>query len=67
MSQNIKNAIVAVEDKRYYEHQGVDYKRIIGAFIADIRSRKIVQGGSTITQQYVKNVYFNPDQTLEEK
>lgn len=67
MSQNIKNAIVAVEDKRYYEHQGVDYKRIIGAFIADLRSRTIVQGGSTITQQYVKNVYFSPVQTLRRK
>jgi penicillin-binding protein 1A len=67
MSQNIRNAIVAVEDKRYYEHQGVDYKRIIGALIADIRSRTIVQGGSTITQQYVKNVYFSPIQTLRRK
>ncbi len=67
MSQNIKNAIVAVEDKRYYEHQGVDYKRIIGALIADIRSGTIVQGGSTITQQYVKNVYFSPVQTLRRK
>jgi len=37
MSQYIKDAIVAVEDKRFYEHQGVDYKRIIGAFIADIK------------------------------
>ena len=67
MSKNIKNAIVAVEDKRYYDHQGVDYRRIMGAFIADIRSGKIVQGGSTITQQYVKNVYFNPEQTLRRK
>src|SRR3989304_1640903 len=67
MSRNIKNAIIAVEDKRYYEHQGVDYKRIIGAFLADIRSRTIVQGGSTITQQYVKNVYFSPIQTFRRK
>jgi penicillin-binding protein 1A len=67
MSQYIKDAIVAVEDKRFYDHQGVDYRRIIGALIADIRSRKIVQGGSTITQQYVKNVYFSPEQTLRRK
>jgi penicillin-binding protein 1A len=67
MSKNIKDAIIAVEDKRYYEHQGVDYKRIIGAFIADLKSGEIVQGGSTITQQYVKNVYFNPEQTLRRK
>ena len=67
MSKNIKNAIIAVEDKRFYEHQGVDYIRIIGAFIADIRSGKIVQGGSTITQQYIKLVYFSPEQTLRRK
>ena len=67
MSQHIKDAIVSVEDKRFYDHTGVDYKRIIGALIADIRYGKIVQGGSTITQQYVKNVYFTPEQTLRRK
>lgn len=67
MSQNMKDAIISVEDKRYYEHQGVDYRRIIGAFVADVKSGEIVQGGSTITQQYVKNVYFNPEQTLRRK
>jgi penicillin-binding protein 1A len=67
MSKNIKNAIIAVEDKRFYEHQGVDYRRIIGAFIADVRSGKVVQGASTITQQYVKLVYFSPEQTLRRK
>ena len=67
MSQNIKDAIISVEDKRYYEHRGVDYKRILGALVADIRAGEIVQGGSTITQQYVKNVYFTPEQTLKRK
>jgi len=67
MSRYIKDAIVAIEDKRFYEHQGVDYIRIIGALIADIRSGEIVQGGSTITQQYVKNVYFSPEKTLRRK
>ncbi|MBC8388686.1 MAG: PBP1A family penicillin-binding protein [Actinobacteria bacterium] len=67
MSQHIKDAIISVEDKRFYQHQGVDYIRIIGALIADIRSGEIVEGGSTITQQYVKNVYFSPEQTLRRK
>ncbi|MBC7333259.1 MAG: PBP1A family penicillin-binding protein [Actinobacteria bacterium] len=67
MSPYIKDAIIAVEDKRFYEHQGVDYKRIIGALIADIRAGELVQGGSTITQQYVKNVYFSPEKTLRRK
>jgi len=67
MSQHIKDAIVSVEDKRFYDHTGVDYRRIIGALIADIRYGKIVQGGSTITQQYVKNVYFTSERTMRRK
>lgn len=67
MSPYIKDAIIAVEDKRFYEHQGVDFIRIVGALIADIRAREVVQGGSTITQQYVKNIYFSPERTLRRK
>jgi len=67
MSENIKNAVVSVEDKRFYLHQGVDYKRIFGAFINDIRTKDYSQGASTITQQYVKNVYFSPEKTLRRK
>jgi len=67
ISDYIKDAIVAVEDKRFFEHQGVDYRRIIGAFIADIRSGEWEQGASTITQQYVKNIYFTPEKTFRRK
>src|SRR5665647_1198643 len=67
MSENIKNAVVSVEDKRFYLHQGVDYKRIFGALISDIRTKEYSQGASTITQQYVKNVYFSPEKTLRRK
>lgn len=67
MSDYIKDSIVAVEDKRFFEHQGVDYLRIIGAFIADVKAGEIVQGASTITQQYIKNVYFSPEKTLRRK
>ena len=67
MSENIKNAVVAVEDKRFYLHQGVDYKRIFGALVIDIRTKDYSQGASTITQQYVKNVYFSPEKTLRRK
>ncbi len=67
MSENIKNAVVAVEDKRYYEHQGVDYRRILGALIADIRSGTLEEGASTITMQYIKNVYFTPEKTFGRK
>ncbi len=67
MSKYIKDAVVAVEDKRFFEHQGVDYVRIFGALLADIRAGDLVQGGSTITQQYVKNVYFTFDKTFRRK
>ncbi|MBE3092439.1 MAG: PBP1A family penicillin-binding protein [Chloroflexi bacterium] len=67
MSPYIKDAIVAVEDKRFLEHKGVDYIRIIGAFIADLKAGELVQGASTITQQYVKNIYFSPEKTFRRK
>jgi penicillin-binding protein 1A len=55
ISANIKNAAIAIEDRRFYEHDGVDYKGIARALSQDILSRGAVQGGSTITQQFVKN------------
>jgi penicillin-binding protein 1A len=67
MSPNIIGAIVSVEDKRFFEHQGVDYIRIIGAFIADVKAGDLAQGASTITQQYVKNIYFTPEKTFRRK
>ncbi|MDD5621649.1 MAG: PBP1A family penicillin-binding protein [Actinomycetota bacterium] len=67
MSDYIKDAIVAIEDKRFFEHQGVDYRRIIGAFISDIRSGEWAEGASTITQQYVKNIYFSQEKTFRRK
>lgn len=67
MSQNIKDAVVSIEDKRYYDHQGVDYIRIVGAAIADIKASNKAQGASTITQQVVKNIYFSPEKTWRRK
>ncbi|HEU0024086.1 MAG TPA: transglycosylase domain-containing protein, partial [Thermoleophilaceae bacterium] len=55
ISPNIKNAVIAVEDKRFYEHEGVDYQGIARALWQDIRRQEAAQGGSTITQQFVKN------------
>jgi penicillin-binding protein 1A len=55
ISPNIKNAVIAVEDRRFYEHGGVDYKGIARAFVQDVLRRRAAQGGSTITQQFVKN------------
>ena len=55
ISPNIKNAVIAIEDRRFYEHEGVDYKGIARALVQDVRQQSAVQGGSTITQQFVKN------------
>ena len=55
ISPYIKNAVIAIEDRRYYEHEGVDYVGIGRALWQDILRRSAVQGGSTITQQFVKN------------
>lgn len=67
ISPNLQKAVIAVEDQRFYDHRGVDFIRIIGALIKDIRSGEAAQGGSTITQQYVKNAYFSPEKTITRK
>jgi membrane peptidoglycan carboxypeptidase len=63
----MKQAIVAVEDRRFWEHQGVDIRGMARAVWADIRSQTIVQGGSTITQQFVKNQYTKQERTISRK
>jgi penicillin-binding protein 1A len=55
ISPNIKNAVIAIEDQRFYEHEGVDYAGIARALVQDVLKRRAAQGGSTITQQFVKN------------
>ena len=65
--QVMRDAVVAIEDERFYIHQGVDFLGILRAAWANVRKREIVQGGSTITQQYIKNAYITDDQTLDRK
>jgi penicillin-binding protein 1A len=67
MSPWIPKATVAIEDRRFYQHGGVDYEGILRAVIADIRAGKVVQGGSTITQQLVRNLYISREKTLQRK
>ncbi|MEK9629099.1 MAG: PBP1A family penicillin-binding protein [Nitrospinota bacterium] len=52
-------AIIAVEDSRFYSHSGIDHRGLIRALIKNVRTKKIVQGGSTITQQLSKNLFFS--------
>jgi penicillin-binding protein 1A len=63
----MKHAIVAIEDKRFYEHQGVDIRGIARAAWEDITNKGVVQGGSTITQQFVKNAIVRDDRTISRK
>ena len=63
----MKHAIVAVEDKRFYEHRGVDLRGMARAVWADVTHRGTVQGGSTITQQLVKNAYLTSQKTIARK
>lgn len=55
ISPNIKNAVVSIEDSRFYEHEGVDLRGIARALVKDILSQSAEQGASTITEQFVKN------------
>ena len=64
---NLRNAFIAIEDKRFMEHKGIDLYRIFGAIKADLESGDLSQGASTITQQLIKNVYLNPEKKWKRK
>lgn len=61
------DALVAVEDRRFYEHKGFDIYGTARAIVTNISAGKLLEGGSCITQQLVKNLYFPEDNTLERK
>src|SRR5262249_2788352 len=62
----MKNAILAVEDARFYDHVGIDPIRIVGAVWKNLTTEK-VEGGSTLTQQLAKNLFLSKEQTLKRK
>ncbi len=65
--QFLQNALVAVEDSRFYSHSGVDPIGIARAVVRNISKGKLSEGGSTITQQLIKNKYLSPEKTLDRK
>jgi penicillin-binding protein 1A len=67
MSKWVTEATVAVEDRRFYEHGGLDYEGIVRAAVKNLESGHVVQGGSTITQQLVRNLYIGNERSLERK
>jgi penicillin-binding protein 1A len=67
MPQSIRDSVVAIEDQRFWYHHGVDGRALLRAAYINVRSGRIVEGGSTITQQLVKNLYVGDEQTFARK
>lgn len=67
LPQSLLDAVVAIEDERFWQHTGVDLQAVARALVANLADREVVQGGSTITQQYLKNVVLTPAVTLDRK
>lgn len=63
----VKNAFVSIEDKDFYKHNGLNYKRIAKAFINNIKSRSLKEGASTISQQLIKNTHLSSEKTFKRK
>lgn len=64
---HVINAFIAIEDRRFYEHEGVDYRSAGRAVLANLRAGATVQGGSTLTMQLVKNLILTPERSLRRK
>lgn len=61
------DAVIATEDKNFYNHHGFDYRRIAGAVLKDVKTRRKAEGASTITQQYARNLYLTHAKTWKRK
>lgn len=67
INQHTINAFISIEDKEFYNHNGINIKRIFGAIISNITSLSFKEGASTISQQYIKNRYLTQDKTITRK
>jgi 1A family penicillin-binding protein len=67
ISPHLIDATISIEDKRFFEHHGFDYMRIAGAAIADLKAMAKVQGASTISQQYARNLFLEHEKTWKRK
>ena len=63
----MKKALVAIEDARFYDHSGIDMRGIARALVKDVVKGRLAEGGSTITQQLIKNKYLNSEKTIDRK
>ncbi|MFH1329725.1 MAG: PBP1A family penicillin-binding protein, partial [Actinomycetota bacterium] len=67
LPRHLVDAVVAIEDQRFWVHPGVDVRAMVRAVQADLEAGEVVQGGSTITQQYIKNALLTPEVSLDRK
>ena len=67
LPKRLRQAVLATEDRRFYSHFGVDLFGLARALLANLRAGRIVQGGSTISQQLAKNLFLTPERTLKRK
>ncbi|MBI2446336.1 MAG: PBP1A family penicillin-binding protein [Parcubacteria group bacterium] len=65
--QIVKNATIVAEDTKFYNHSGINFRGILRAILADIRGKQLLEGGSSITQQLIKNAYLSPERTFSRK
>ena len=63
----MKDAIISIEDKRFYDHNGIDWRRLIGAARSNVKNGWGAEGGSTLTQQVIKRTILSPEKTLKRK
>ena len=67
ISETFTDAVIAVEDSRFYKHGGIDLVSFVRAMVTNIRSKELAQGGSTISQQFAKNLLFSHEQSISRK
>jgi penicillin-binding protein 1A len=67
LPKHLSQAVMAIEDRRFYDHAGVDLRGILRAAAANLRAGRVAQGGSTLTQQLAKNLFLTPERSLERK
>ena len=67
LSQSTKNAFISAEDKRFYQHHGIDYIRLARATMNNLKSKSFKQGASTISQQLIKNTHLSNEKTIKRK
>ena len=67
ISQEVQKAVICTEDKRFYKHNGFDFKRIARAAVNNLKSRSFKEGASTISQQLIKNTHLSQEKTIKRK